>query len=215
MSDSEEEHDSEAGRSTAEGVDLSTIDPSTITSFQQSSYFDEMDLPSVEERLPDVPKIVNEFPPEQLAFEIGQYGGTLRTATNDVSFNPDIFVMANEPLINTPGIIGEEFTPNILEDFEVNQEQTDFTFYMREGLKWSDGEPVTVEDVRFTIEDVIFNEELTPVFPSWLRDQGNPEGEPMTFEVLNDYTFKITFNEPYGGFLARIAIQGWRDTPIY
>ncbi|MDG5787214.1 ABC transporter substrate-binding protein [Evansella sp. AB-P1] len=179
--------------------------------FGESPYLSGMDLPSVEERLPKEPKVVNEFPDHLLDFEIGQYGGELRMLTNRVDDNPEYFIAANEPLINTPGLEAEEFTPNILKDFEVNEDQTEFTFYMREGLRWSDGEYVTVEDVQFAIEDVMFNEEITPTFPIVFRDRGEAEGEPMQFEVLDDYSFKISFNESYGGFIARIAMtNGWR-----
>jgi len=37
----------------------------------------------------------------------------------------------------------------------------------------------------------------------------NREGEPMKFEIIDDWTFKITFADPYGGFILRLAITGW------
>jgi len=177
--------------------------------YKESPYFEGKGLPPVAERLPEVPKITNEMDPSQLDYEIGQYGGTLRMASAVPDWNPDIFVMANEPLINTPGLLGKEITPNIVEKFEMSPDQKEFTFYMRKGLKWSDGEPVTMEDVKFAIEDVMLNEELTPGIPAKFRDAGKPDGQPLQFEVIDDYTFKIKFNEPYGGFPMRIAIQGW------
>ncbi|MGI6704795.1 MAG: ABC transporter substrate-binding protein [Clostridia bacterium] len=177
--------------------------------YKESPYFEGKGLPPVAERLPEVPKISNEMDPSQLDYEIGQYGGMLRLISAVPEWNPDIFVMANEPLINTPGLLGNEVTPNVVENFEVSDDQKEFTFYMRKGLKWSDGEPVTAEDIRFTYEDVLMNEELTPAVPEKYRDGGKPDGQPMKLEIIDDYTFKISFNEPYGGFLLRIAIQGW------
>lgn len=40
----------------------------------------------------------------------------------------------------------------------VNEEKTEYTFTLRNGLKWHDGEPVTADDVYFTFHDVIENE---------------------------------------------------------
>lgn len=178
-------------------------------SYKQSPMLDSRNLPPIEERLPHEPKLTNEMPPELLDYEIGQFGGTLRTVTDTNDSDLEIFVMANEPLLNTPGILGEEITGNVLKGYDVTPDQLEFTFYMREGLKWSDGEPVTVEDVRFTIEDVLFNEDLTPLFPSLFRSGGKAEGDPMDFEILDDFSFKLTFSEPYGGLPIRLAITGW------
>ena len=68
------------------------------------------DLPPVEDRIPKEPKLPNEMPSELLEFEIGKYGGTLNTVSQSINWDPDLFVMSNEPLINTPGILGEEVT---------------------------------------------------------------------------------------------------------
>jgi peptide/nickel transport system substrate-binding protein len=186
------------------------VDVSTITEFHQAPMLDSAGLPPVKERLPELPKLTNEMPANMLDYQIGTYGGTLRTVTSAIDWDADVFVMNNEPLLNTPGILGEEITGNVLEGYDVNDEQTEFTFHMRKGLKWSDGEPVTVEDVRFTVEDFLMNEELTPVFPVWLRDGGEASGEPFKFEAVDDFTFKLKFNKPYGGLPIRFAIQGWR-----
>ncbi|AEE96394.1 ABC transporter substrate-binding protein [Mahella australiensis] len=186
----------------------------TPTEFKEAPILADMvkagNLPSLKERLPKNPKVTNEMPTDMLDYEIGQYGGTLRTVTYAPDWDADVFVMCNEPLINTPGILGEEFTPNIVESYEVSSDQKEFTFHLREGLKWSDGQPVTTDDVKFTYEDVLLNKELTPIFPNYLRAGNSPDGAPVKLEVLDQYTFKYIFDKPYGGLLAVMAIQGWR-----
>jgi len=182
----------------------------TVVEFRQSPFLDARDLPPVVERLPIVPKIANELPEAHLAKEIGTFGGTLRLVTMNIDWDADLFVAMNEPLINSPGVRGEEFTPNILESFEVSPDQTMFTFTLREGLRWSDGELVTTEDVRFAVENVLLNTTLTPTFPGWLRTGADPLKSPGVFDFIDDHTFSITFEEPYGGFLAVMSIQGWR-----
>ena len=169
------------------------------------------ELPPVEERLPDTPKLTNEMPSSLLEYEIGTYGGAMHTATALPDRCPDATVSMREPLVNTPGILGEEFTPNIVEGFEMSPDYQEFTFRLRSGLKWSDGEPVTMEDFRFTIEDVLFNTEITSTIPAWLKACNNPRNAPFAFEVVDDQTFKFTFDQPYGGFPLVLAIKGWRD----
>ncbi len=177
--------------------------------YNQAPMLDNMDLPPVGERLPLEPKLTNEMPPELLDYEIGQYGGMIRTVTSAVNWDADVFVMNNEPLLNVPGIMGGEVTPNILKGFEMNDDETEFIFYLREGMRWSDGEPVTIEDVRFTVEDVLFNEAITPIFPNWLRAGGVLGGEPFEFSIVDDWSFRMRFEQPYGGLLIRLSVTGW------
>ena len=67
-----------------------------------------------------------------------------------------------------------------------------------------------MEDFRFAIEDYIFNEELTPMIPAYFRDGGKASGDPMTYEFVDDTTFKIRFKEPFGGFLVHMSVAGWK-----
>jgi peptide/nickel transport system substrate-binding protein len=70
--------------------------------------------------------------------------------------------------------------------------------------------PVTTEDVLFAYEDVLLNDKLTPVFPEWLRAGGRSRGEPLKLEVVDKYTFRISFAESYGRFPVQLALTGWR-----
>jgi peptide/nickel transport system substrate-binding protein len=167
-------------------------------------------LPPVEERLPKVPGMVRDVPKEDVNLEIGRYGGTIRTVTSEATFNPYTFCMSNEPLLRGPGLLGDDTQGNVLQDYRVSPDGKVFTFTMREGMKWSDGAPVTSEDVLFAYEDVLLNKEITPVFPAWLRVGGRGSGEPMKLEVIDKYTFRISFAEPYGGFPVQLGIVGWK-----
>jgi len=172
------------------------------------------ELPPVQERLPIEPKVLtaerNEVPKGNLDFEIGQYGGVLRSVQPAPDWNPDIFVMNDENLLSAPGILAEGVGGNVVKDFEVSEGGKVFTFHMREGLKWSDGVPVTTEDVLFTYEDVLLNKKITPVFPQWMKSANKADGEPLKLEVIDDYTFRVSFSEPYEGFLVQVTIAGWK-----
>lgn len=167
------------------------------------------ELPPVEERLPKEPFVVGPgvlISEEDLDFEIGQYGGIQRMVRIWPSNSWAMLVQCDEPLVSGPGFTGEDVRGNVVKDFEVSEDGKVFTFHMREGLKWSDGHPVTIEDVLFTYEDVLLNEKLTPAFPTYL----STDGEPMKLEAIDDYTFRVKFAKPYGGFLTQLAIVSWR-----
>jgi len=181
-----------------------------ITDYKESPYFGGKGLPPVKDRLPKEPKITNEMPEDQLNYEIGTYGGTLRMVSYAVDFDKDVFCGSYESFLNTPGLLGKEITGNILKGYEVSADQKEFTLHMREGLKWSDGTPVTSKDVQFAIDDVLFNKELTPIFPNWLRSGGDASGTPLKFTVVDDFTFKFAFDKPYGGFVMSMTNQSFR-----
>ena len=167
------------------------------------------ELPPVEERLPNNPKLVNESSPEALDYEIGAYGGDLRTVTSSVNWDGDVFIGLTENILNMVDSNSEEITPNLVEDYTVNEDNTVFTFKLRKGLKWSDGEEVTMEDYRFAVENFIFNEELTTIIPANFRAGGSAQGDPMVFEAVDDETFTITFSSAFGGFPVYMSIKGW------
>ena len=173
---------------------LAALPVSAEGAYSQSPMLDERvnngELPPVEERLPEVPRVTHEILDEYLDYEDGSFGGTLRLVTPYVNWDSDAFIGMNENLLTMASANSGDITANIVEDYQVNDEQTEFTFKLRKGLKWSDGEPVTMEDFRFTIEDFIFNEDLNPVVSAYMRDGGVGTGDPFTFEVIDENTFK-------------------------
>ena len=172
------------------------------------------ELPPVEERLPLEPRVIsaehNDIPAADLNFEVGTYGGILRSVQPDPSWNPDIFVMNDESLLAAPGILADGIGGNVASSFEVSTDGRVFTLTLREGIKWSDGVPVTTEDVRFTYEDFLLNDQLTKVFPRWMRSASKSDGEPLQIEIVDDYTFRISFAERYDGFPAYLSIVQWK-----
>ena len=173
------------------------------------------ELPPVDERLPAVPFVVGSgtlISEEDLPdWQPGKYGGTLQVGHSVANWNPDVFVMLDEALLQGQGIGMEGIQGNVVESFEVTNNNQDFTFKIRPGLKWSDGVPVTTEDVRFTWEDMYGNEKLYPNgLPNEFRVGFVATGEPGTLDIIDDFTFKISFPAPYGGFIRNMWIEGWK-----
>ncbi len=171
-------------------------------------------LPPLEERLPVEPKTLspsrNEVPAGDLDLTIGKYGGTIRTVQPDPAWQPDLFVMNDEPLCGAPGILAEDVAGNVVKSFEVEGGGKAFVFHMREGLKWSDGQPVTSEDVQFTYEDFLLNDKITPTIAAWMRSERKAGGDPLKIEIIDAFTFRVSFTVPYEGFPASLAILQWK-----
>ncbi|WP_129669405.1 ABC transporter substrate-binding protein [Phytoactinopolyspora endophytica] len=159
------------------------------------------DLPAAEERLPVEPLVVE--PVES----IGAYGGTWETALNGPGDDEWIVrTIGYEGLLRwVPDWTGapgdDEIIPNIAESYEVSGDGTEYTFTLREGMKWSDGEPVTVDDAVFAYEEITLNTDLFPATPA----QYVSGGEPATLRVEDDHTFTFVFAEPNGMFLQQFA----------
>ena len=153
-------------------------------------------LPALKDRLPLKPRVV------QVKKEIGTYGGTLHHV--DMGWLVDVAFSSFEPLIEGVPTFSDNFVPSIVESFSANATASEFTFKLREGLKWSDGVPVTTADVQFKWDDVLLNTDLTPVFPKALT----LNGVKATLTVVDTYTWKITFPGSYGSFLAWVGAYG-------
>ena len=99
-------------------------------------------LPPVDERLPLNPAIVTPIK------EVGQYGGEFRMGFvgNNPGWGGLWFVTGWENLV----IWSADFSgvePNIAESWEVSDDVREYTFHLRQGMKWSDGEPFTADDI--------------------------------------------------------------------
>ncbi len=51
-----------------------------------------------------------------------------------------------------------EWKPHLAEKFEVSDDGKVFTFTLRDGIKWHDGKPLTVEDVKFSFDALVHPE---------------------------------------------------------
>ena len=166
-------------------------------------------LPPLRERLPANPLVIEPWE------EIGRHGGTLKCSEVTISYCHylrhlnDALLLEIGPSSVYPrwGGPGGPIRPGIFEWWEVGKDAKTFTFRIRNGLKWSDGVPVTTEDVRYTIEDVLFNEEITPLLPGWARWGG----KRAKFEVIDPSTFRLKLAKPFGTFIYDIRSSRWHS----
>jgi len=163
------------------------------------------ELPPVDERLPEEPLVV------EVIDAIGQYGGTLTVGSNYSTLmggDVDRVCPPQNILRIAPNL--QEAMPGPIKAWDFTDGFTKLRWELRKGLKWSDGTPVTTEDVRFVMEDVYGDEKITPIYPAKFRDGGRADGEIAKLDIIDDLTWKLSFNEPYGGLLREISIKGWQ-----
>jgi peptide/nickel transport system substrate-binding protein len=91
--------------------------------------------------------------------------------------------------------------PDILAGYEVEDGRV-FTFKLRKGHKWSDGQPFTAEDFRFWWEDVAQNPDLAFAGPDI---QLVVDGELPKVEVLDELTVRYSWSKPNRFFIPALA----------
>ncbi len=153
------------------------------------------ELPAVEERLPKSPEVV------QVYEAIGTYGGKLRRVLGGSNDHNSILRIVGPQGLTRWKPDFSEVIPNVAESWDVNEEGSEFTFHLREGMKWSDGAPFTADDIMFFVDDLLHNEEFYPNAPARFV----VAGELMTAEKIDDYTVTLKFAAPYGTFLTELA----------
>jgi len=130
------------------------------------------------------------------------------------TFNPVLVQDAYSGIVigyTLTGLISEnaitnELEPELAEKWEFQQGGKQLIFTMRPNLKWSDGQPLTVDDVLFTYQDVIFNEKI----PTGSRDVlriGKSQTLPK-IEKLDDRRISFLLSEPFAPALRTLGGSG-------
>lgn len=200
-----------AAAATVAGAAVAAYTPTST--FAQSSSFKEAPmladlvkagkLPAVEKRLPKEPLVL-----KGVEVAVGKYGGDLNTVGERISplngYNYGLF--SGQQLIfpewSAQGSTGK-YVPNIAKSWEVSSDFTKFTFHLREGLNWSDGKPYTADDIEFYMTNVLKNDKLSPVKPTWLK---NSDESLVDFKKVDNYTVTFTFKNSQPWFLEWVAL---------
>ncbi len=93
-----------------------------------------------------------------------------------------------------------EIKPALAERWESSNKDLTWTFHLRRGLKWSDGQPVTADDVVFTL-DVIYD----PKVDTTTREVLKVDGKPWKYKKVDDLTVEIDLPVPFGPFLDTVG----------
>ncbi len=99
--------------------------------------------------------------------------------------------------------------PDLAEDYEISEDGRTYFFTLKDNIYWHDHEPVTVDDIIFTIRTIQNADYKSPLRAGWLGV------EP---EKISDRGLKIVLDAPYAGFLETtttkiIPRHIWKETP--
>ncbi len=109
-----------------------------------------------------------------------------------------VFGYLFEGLLTEDGLTGD-LQPALAESWEFAPDKKRVTMTLRQGLKWSDGQPLTIDDVVFSYRDLYFNEKI----PTDIRD-GLRVGTSRTLPTVNkldDRRIEFTILERFAPFL--------------
>lgn len=87
--------------------------------------------------------------------------------------------------------------PKLAEEYSVSDNALEYTFKLRKGVKFHDGEDFNAEAVKANFERIMKDDSL----------RLNSRGFNLItkIDVINDYEMKITIKEPYAGMLTRFV----------
>jgi peptide/nickel transport system substrate-binding protein len=139
----------------------------------------------------------------------GKRGGRIVSAllSDPEAFNP--FVFSDEPgqilnqLIHAGltrlNLAKQQPEPAIARSWEISSDHLSWTFHLRKGVKWSDGQPFSADDVLFTMQ--IVND---PQIPSGPQDALTIQGKKIDWQKIDNHTVvaKLPFRFP--AFLRQI-----------
>ena len=162
------------------------------------------ELPAIAERIPAEPFVVGPgvLNSEQwLDWEVGQHGGTIRVPNLNNSGVHEIYLALGMSILRAPDQSTKDPLPAIVSEYDISEDYRKFCLTIREGLRWSDGHLVTTEDVRMTFE--LYADER--IYPTFYFRAAAPDGSPPEVTIIDDLSFCVEFNQPYGFFLANLS----------
>ena len=143
----------------------------------------------------ELPSVCDRLPSEPLTIEtldgLGEYGGILRRFYLGPADGCNFFRVSRASLVRFSQD-GLSLLPSVAKDWEMSEDGKEWTYHLREGMKWSDGDDFTADDFVWQYENVILNEELTSDTPAFLRI-GDETG---SIEKVDDTTVKFVFPQP-------------------
>ncbi|WP_292287196.1 ABC transporter substrate-binding protein [Marivita sp.] len=153
------------------------------------------ELPPLSERIPAEPLVMVPYN------SVGEYGGELNVLSNATEAGTSDFLSVRHVSLMRYSDDLQTIVPNVAKSWDWNDDFTQLTIKLREGHKWSDGEPFTSADIVFYHDNLMLDENIseTP------KDYITVAGEPMTIEAPDDTTVIFNLPAPKPGLIAHFA----------
>jgi len=152
-------------------------------------------LPSVDQRLPSEPLVITPYQ------KIGKHGGVFSGISKATEAGTsDLLSVRHVNLVRFSDDLAT-IVPNVAKSWDWNADFTEVTFTLREGHKWSDGQPFTAEDVAFWYNGMVMDKNIIES-PA---DRFLSDGKPMKVEAISASKVRFTLNAPKPGLIAQFA----------
>jgi peptide/nickel transport system substrate-binding protein len=115
--------------------------------------------------------------------------------------SPNVFGLTLKGLTTTNG--AGEIEPELAESWNFSEDKKRIVFTLREGLKWSDGQPLTTDDIIFTYEELVFNEQIPNQFKDYLKI--GVSGAFPKLRKIDDRRVEFILPEQFAPFLRTTA----------
>ena len=92
-----------------------------------------------------------------------------------------------------------EVIPLLAKSYSINK--NDYIINLRKGIQWTDGKPITADDVVYTYEEIVFK----GLGNTAQRDAMMINGKLPKIEKIDDYTVKFTTSKPFAPFLRMLT----------
>ena len=116
-----------------------------------------------------------------------QYPKSFNTYLDNNTFSSDLFGALFEPLLSMNGV-SAEFEPGLAERWAISDDKRTFTFWLNPTAKWSDGQPVTAGDVKWTFDAIMHPDHLTGPYKAALETFHTPR-------IINAHCIEFTASE--------------------
>lgn len=155
-------------------------------------------LPPVAERVGSEPLVLKGVD------GIGTYGGIWIEATWATSWLNQINRAYSYSNLARWSPRGYPVVPHVAKGWEVNEDSTEFTIFLRRGMRWSDGHPLTADDVMYWYEHEVLDESVggSEFVDRRLFEHVNEVG---TLHRVDDFAVKFVFQRPHGLFIQQLA----------
>ncbi len=143
---------------------------------------------------------------------IGKFGGELVSSTigeGPKTFNPfnckdnissQMSGIMYDGLLSSDPITGQP-TPKLAKSYTISPDGKIYTIKLRHGIKWSDGKPITADDVVFTWKDIIF----AGLGDTSTRDSIVIDDKLPSVRKIDNYTVEFVTPKPFAPFIRMLS----------
>jgi len=87
---------------------------------------------------------------------------------------------------------------DLIKEYKILEEGKVYEFFLKDDVYWHDGQPLTADDVVFTIKTIQNSDYKSPLRTNWLG---------IEVERISEKSFRLRLKNPYGAFLENCTVK--------